>query len=41
VKSSAALNTREFTEYIEQCRRLAAEMGVEIPDPVGSSAVAC
>jgi hypothetical protein len=33
VKSSAALNTAEFTEYIEQCRRLAAEMGVMIPDP--------
>jgi hypothetical protein len=33
VKSSAALNTAEFTEYIEQCRRLAAEMGVAIPDP--------
>ena len=33
VKSSAALNTREFTEYIENCRRLAAEMGVAIPDP--------
>jgi hypothetical protein len=33
VKSSAALNTREFTEFIEQCRRLAAELGVAIPDP--------
>jgi hypothetical protein len=35
VKSSAALNTRDFTEYIEQCRRLGAEMGVAIPDPGG------
>jgi hypothetical protein len=33
VRSSAALNTAEFTEYIEQIRRLAAEMGVAIPDP--------
>jgi hypothetical protein len=33
VKSSADLNTAEFTEYVEKCRRLAAELGVVIPDP--------
>jgi len=33
VKSSASLNTAEFSEYVEQCRRLAAEMGVYIPSP--------
>lgn len=33
VRSTASLNTAEFTEYIEQARRLAAEMGVYIPDP--------
>jgi hypothetical protein len=33
VRSSAKLNTAEFSEYVEQCRRLAAEMGIAIPDP--------
>jgi hypothetical protein len=26
-------HTAEFSEYIEQCRRLATDMGVAIPDP--------
>lgn len=33
VRSTASLNTAEFTAYIEQCRRLGAEMGVVIPSP--------
>ena len=33
VRSTSNLNTAEFTDYIEQCRRLAAEWGVYIPDP--------
>ena len=33
VGSTAKLNTKEFAEYCENCRRLAAEMGVVIPDP--------
>lgn len=33
VRSTAKLNTAEMTEYIEQCRRLAAEMSIYIPDP--------
>jgi hypothetical protein len=33
VRSTATLNTTEFCEYVEHCRRLAAEMGVVIPDP--------
>jgi len=33
VKSTAGLDTRDFAEYIEQCRRLGAEMGVQIPSP--------
>jgi hypothetical protein len=33
VRSTGTLNTLEFAEYIEQCRRLAAEMGVVIPEP--------
>lgn len=33
VRSTTDLDTAEFTEYIEQCRRLAAEMGVAIPSP--------
>jgi hypothetical protein len=35
VRSTADLDTAEFTEYIEQCRRLGAEMGVVIPGPGG------
>jgi hypothetical protein len=35
VRSTVALNTAEFTTYLEQCRRLAAEMGVIVPDPGG------
>lgn len=33
VKSTTELSTEEFTTYIENCRRVAAEMGVYIPDP--------
>ena len=33
VRSTADLDTAEFTEYIESVRRLAAEMGVSIPSP--------
>jgi len=33
VKSTTESDTREFTEYVEQCRQLAAEMGINIPDP--------
>ena len=33
VRSTTDLDTAEFTEYIEQCRRLGAEMGVIIPSP--------
>lgn len=33
VRSTAKLNTAEFTEYLEQCRRLAAEMSIYVPDP--------
>lgn len=33
VRSTATLNTAEFSEYVDHCRRLAAEMGVVIPDP--------
>ena len=33
VMSTAGLDTAAFTEYIEQCRRLAASMGVVIPNP--------
>lgn len=33
VQSSSALNTEEFTDYIEHVRALAAAMGVVIPDP--------
>jgi len=33
VRSSAKLTTAEFTEYVEKCRRLGAELGVYIPNP--------
>jgi hypothetical protein len=33
VRSTTDLDTAEFVEYIEQCRRLGAEMGVIIPSP--------
>lgn len=33
VRSTARLDTAEMTEFIEQTRRLAAEMGCYIPDP--------
>ena len=33
VMSTTDLDTAAFTEYIEQCRRLAAGMGVVIPNP--------
>jgi hypothetical protein len=33
IRSTAKLNTVEFAEYVEQVRRLAAEMGCYIPDP--------
>ena len=32
-RSTAKLTTAEFSEYMEQARRLAAEMGVVIPSP--------
>jgi len=35
VRSTTDLDTAEFTEFIEQARRLAAEMGVVIPGPGG------
>ena len=35
VRSTAKLSTVEFAEYVEQVRRLAAEMGCYIPDPGG------
>ena len=34
IGSTADLDTAQFTEYIEQVRRLAAEMGCVIPDPM-------
>jgi hypothetical protein len=33
VRSTSTLSTKDFSEYCENCRRLAAEMGVVIPDP--------
>lgn len=33
VRSSASLDTKEFTDYIENCRRLGAELGIVIPAP--------
>jgi|ERR1700722_12459179 len=33
IRSSAALSTAEFAEYVDKCRRLAAEMGCAIPSP--------
>lgn len=40
VRSTASLDTAEFTEYIEQCRRLAAEMfGLNIPDPLTAASM--
>jgi hypothetical protein len=33
IRSTSSLNTAEFTDYLESCRRLAAELGVVIPDP--------
>lgn len=33
IRSTTDLDTAEFANYIEQVRRLAAEMGVVIPDP--------
>ena len=33
VRSTADLDTAEFSEYIEQVRRLAAEIGCAIPSP--------
>ena len=33
IRSSAGLTTVEFMNYIEDCRRLGAELGVVIPDP--------
>ncbi len=32
-RSTARLNTKEFGEYLDDCIRLAAEMGVVIPAP--------
>jgi hypothetical protein len=33
VRSTASLNTTEFGEYVDDCIRLAAELGVVIPSP--------
>ena len=33
VKSTAALSTLEFSEYVEQCRKWCSENGLFIPDP--------
>jgi hypothetical protein len=33
VRSTSTLSTSEFTEYVERCRRFAAEHGVYVPDP--------
>lgn len=33
IKSTTDLTTTEFSEYVENVRRLAAELGVVIPDP--------
>jgi hypothetical protein len=33
IRSSTSLDTVEMTDYIESCRRLAAELGVVVPDP--------
>ena len=33
VQSTTAMNTKEFAEYCEHCRRWAAEQGFVIPDP--------
>jgi hypothetical protein len=33
VRSTAELSTAEMTEFIEQIRRLAAELGCDIPSP--------
>lgn len=33
LRSTAELETDEFTEYIEQVREEGADMGIEIPDP--------
>lgn len=33
VRSTADLTTAEFAEFTDQCRRLGAELGVNIPDP--------
>lgn len=32
VRSTAVLKTDEFSQYIEQCKRFAAEQGIYIPD---------
>ncbi len=33
VRSTSTLNTKEFAEYVDNCIRLAAEMGIVVPDP--------
>ena len=33
VRSTTDLSIEEFTQYVEDCRKLAAEMGCVIPDP--------
>ncbi len=33
IRSTTDLTTAEFSEYVDQCRRLAAEMGIIVPDP--------
>ena len=33
VRSTTRLNTKEMTDYIENVRWVAAEMGIVVPDP--------
>ena len=33
IRSTTSLNTEEFSEYVEKCRRFAEEQGMIIPDP--------
>jgi hypothetical protein len=33
IESTADLSSKQFTEYVEECRRFAADLGVDVPDP--------
>ena len=33
IRSTTSLNTEEFSEYVEKCRRFTEEQGMIIPDP--------